>query len=112
MDGSSMPKCGSAMATSSSIPNGPSTLPARLRSAAGTLSRFTSVCRKTSTPIARRRAAGAEILEEPVDHFYGERQYRARDPEGHIWTFTQTMRVVPKEEAERLSGLRIEGWHR
>jgi uncharacterized glyoxalase superfamily protein PhnB len=58
------------------------------------------------------RAAGAEIVEEPIDHFYGERQYRARDPEGHVWTFTQTVRVVSREEAERLSGLRIEGWHR
>ncbi|UCI07536.1 VOC family protein [Mesorhizobium sp. B1-1-8] len=57
------------------------------------------------------RAAGAEIVEAPADQFYGERQYRARDPEGHVWTFTQTVRVVPREEAERLSGLRIEGWH-
>lgn len=60
----------------------------------------------------RARAAGAEIVEEPADHFYGERQYRARDPEGHVWTFTRTVRVVSREEAEQLSGLRIEGWHR
>ncbi|TIU79596.1 MAG: glyoxalase, partial [Mesorhizobium sp.] len=60
----------------------------------------------------KARAAGAEIVEEPIDRFYGERQYRARDPEGHVWTFTQTVRIVPKEEAERLSGLSIEGWHR
>ncbi|AZO16879.1 MULTISPECIES: VOC family protein [unclassified Mesorhizobium] len=60
----------------------------------------------------KARAAGAEIVEEPADHFYGERQYRARDPEGHIWTFTRTVRVVSKDEAERLTGLRIEGWHR
>ena len=39
------------------------------------------------------RAAGAKIVEEPADQFYGERQYRARDPEGHVWTFTQTLRV-------------------
>lgn len=58
------------------------------------------------------RAAGAKIVQEPTDQFYGERQYRARDPEGHVWTFTQTIRSVPREEAERLSGLRIEGWHR
>ncbi|PTE10301.1 VOC family protein [Mesorhizobium helmanticense] len=58
------------------------------------------------------RAAGAKIVQEPTDRFYGERQYRARDPEGHVWTFTQTIRSVPREEAERLSGLRIEGWHR
>lgn len=58
------------------------------------------------------RATGAKIVQEPTDQFYGERQYRARDPEGHVWTFTQTIRSVPREEAERLSGLRIEGWHR
>ncbi|MER8991104.1 VOC family protein [Mesorhizobium sp. M0074] len=60
----------------------------------------------------RARAAGAEIVEGPADQLYGERQYRARDPEGHIWTFSQTVRSVPREEAERLGGLKIEGWHR
>ena len=58
------------------------------------------------------RAAGADIIQEPTDQFYGERQYRARDPEGHVWTFTQTIRSVPREEAERLGGVQIEGWHR
>lgn len=57
-------------------------------------------------------AAGALILEEPADQFYGERLYRARDPEGHVWTFTQTIRAVPREEAERLGNMRINGWHR
>jgi uncharacterized glyoxalase superfamily protein PhnB len=61
---------------------------------------------------ARALAAGAVILQEPEDQFYGERTYRAIDPEGHIWTFAQTVKVVPKEEAEELSGLVIDGWHR
>src|SRR5574341_2468861 len=30
------------------------------------------------------RRAGAAILVEPEDQFYGDRTYRARDPEGHI----------------------------
>lgn len=58
------------------------------------------------------RAKGAEIIQEPTDQFYGERQYRARDPEGHVWTFTQAIRAVSREEAERLGGVRIDGWHR
>jgi uncharacterized glyoxalase superfamily protein PhnB len=58
----------------------------------------------------RARAAGAVILMEPADQFYGDRTYRARDPEGHIWTFAQTVRHVTREEAERASGLKIEGW--
>ncbi|TIL20438.1 MAG: glyoxalase, partial [Mesorhizobium sp.] len=40
------------------------------------------------------------------------RQYRARDPEGHAWTFSQTVRSVPREGAERLGDLQIEGWYR
>jgi uncharacterized glyoxalase superfamily protein PhnB len=59
----------------------------------------------------RAKAAGAEILQEPTDQFYGDRTYRARDPEGHVWTFGQAVREVSREEAERTSGLKIEGWH-
>jgi uncharacterized glyoxalase superfamily protein PhnB len=59
----------------------------------------------------RARAAGAAILAEPADQFYGDRTYRARDPEGHVWTFGQTVRYVTREEAGRVTGLRIEGWH-
>ncbi len=59
---------------------------------------------------ARARAAGAAILQEPQDQFYGDRTYRAVDAEGHVWTFGQTVRQVSREEAEQASGLRIEGW--
>jgi uncharacterized glyoxalase superfamily protein PhnB len=57
---------------------------------------------------AKARAAGAVILQEPTDQFYGDRTYRARDPEGHVWTFGQTVRRVSRVEAEKASGLRIE----
>lgn len=56
------------------------------------------------------RAAGAVIVREPQDEFYGDRTYTARDPEGHVWTFGQTVRQVTKEEAEQASGLKIDGW--
>lgn len=59
---------------------------------------------------ARARAAGASVLQEPEDQFYGDRTYRAVDPEGHVWTFAQAVRDVSREEAERASGLTIEGW--
>jgi uncharacterized glyoxalase superfamily protein PhnB len=58
----------------------------------------------------RARAAGAEILMEPQDQFYGDRSYRCRDPEGHIWSIGQTVAAVTREEAERVSGLKITGW--
>jgi uncharacterized glyoxalase superfamily protein PhnB len=57
---------------------------------------------------ARARAAGAEIVAEPQDQFYGDRTYRARDPEGHMWTFSQPVRKVSREDAEKASGLKIE----
>lgn len=59
---------------------------------------------------ARARAAGAVIVREPEDQFYGDRVYAARDPEGHVWSFGQTVRQVTREEAEKASGLTIEGW--
>jgi uncharacterized glyoxalase superfamily protein PhnB len=58
----------------------------------------------------RARAAGMEILMEPQDQFYGDRTYRCRDPEGHIWTVGQSTKAVSREEAEAASGLKITGW--
>ena len=58
----------------------------------------------------RARAAGAEIIMEPADQFYGDRTYRCRDPEGHIWTVGQTVKAVSRAEAEQASGLKITGW--
>lgn len=54
---------------------------------------------------ARARAAGAEIIAEPEDQFYGDRTYRARDPEGHIWTFGRTVREVAPQEWDKAMGL-------
>lgn len=36
---------------------------------------------------ARAKAAGAEIVVELHDTAYGSRDYSARDPEGHLWSF-------------------------
>jgi len=54
----------------------------------------------------RARKAGAEILQEPATQFYGDRTYRARDPEGHIWTFSQTEKEMSPEEWDKGMGLR------
>lgn len=42
--------------------------------------------------------AGAKILREPADQFYGDRTYTLEDPEGHQWTFTQHVRDVAPED--------------
>lgn len=56
----------------------------------------------------RARKAGAVILQEPDTQFYGDRTYRCTDPEGHIWTFGQTVKDVPPEEYEKSMGLKTQ----
>jgi len=54
------------------------------------------------------RAAGARILDAPQDQFYGSRTYRAMDPEGHVWNFSQEVRTVSAEEMEAATGLKVQ----
>ncbi|MBU1378151.1 MAG: VOC family protein [Alphaproteobacteria bacterium] len=56
---------------------------------------------------ATARAAGARILAAPEDQFYGARVYRAMDPEGHVWTFSQEGAAPSIGEMEARSGLKI-----
>jgi uncharacterized glyoxalase superfamily protein PhnB len=42
----------------------------------------------------RARKHGAEVVDPPTDHVYGERQYTAVDPWGHVWTFSETLEDV------------------
>ncbi len=49
---------------------------------------------------AHARSRGAQIVEEPATHDYGEDywadiSYGARDPEGHVWWITQRLRNPP-----------------
>jgi len=53
----------------------------------------------------RARKAGATVVQEPATQFYGDRTYRARDPEGHIWTFGQTVQAMTRQEWDKASGL-------
>jgi PhnB protein len=46
----------------------------------------------------RAKAAGATIIREPKDQFWGDRDYGAEDPEGHQWYFSQHVRDVSPEE--------------
>jgi len=40
----------------------------------------------------RATEAGATIIQEPEDTFYGARRYGAEDPEGHQWYFAQEIK--------------------
>jgi len=53
----------------------------------------------------RAKKAGAEIIQAPETQFYGDRTYRARDPEGHIWTFGVTVEEkTPEQWNEAVGG--------
>src|SRR5262245_42901486 len=54
---------------------------------------------------ARARKAGAEILREPVMQFYGDLTYRAKDLEGHVWSFGVTVRKMKPEEWAKAGGV-------
>jgi PhnB protein len=47
---------------------------------------------------ARAKKAGARIVDEPADQFYGDRRYGAEDPEGHHWYFATHVRDVAPED--------------
>jgi len=46
----------------------------------------------------RTKAAGAKIIEDLNETFYGERQYVAEDLEGHHWMFATHVKDVSPEE--------------
>ena len=46
----------------------------------------------------RARESGAMIESEPTDQPYGQREYGARDPEGHRWWFATRLAVAAAAE--------------
>ncbi|MCW2529777.1 MAG: glyoxalase [Pseudonocardiales bacterium] len=53
--------------------------------------------------VEHARDAGAIITAEPADMMFGERQYHARDPWGHGWTFSESIADIAPEEWGGLS---------
>jgi PhnB protein len=49
----------------------------------------------------RALAAGAEVIYELDDHFYGDRGGRVRDPFGHQWMLSQRTEILSDEEMNR-----------
>jgi PhnB protein len=47
------------------------------------------------------KSAGATIVRDPEDQFYGDRSYGAEDPEGHEWYFATHVRDVSPEEMQQ-----------
>ena len=51
----------------------------------------------------RARDAGAKVMSEPKEQFYGDRVYEAEDLEGHRWKFAQHVRDVDSKTLKRPS---------
>lgn len=49
----------------------------------------------------RAVSAGAKIVMEPTDQFYGERTSKVRDPFGHEWLLGSHIEDVSREEMQR-----------
>ncbi|WP_437228232.1 VOC family protein [Planctomicrobium sp. SH661] len=55
----------------------------------------------TDAAYVRALAAGAELLAEPQDQFYGERSASVRDPVGNVWHIATKTEDVSEEEMKR-----------
>jgi uncharacterized glyoxalase superfamily protein PhnB len=55
----------------------------------------------------RARAAGAKIEREPADQPYGDRAFACLDPEGHSWSFGQTLQAMTHEDMAAATGRKI-----
>jgi uncharacterized glyoxalase superfamily protein PhnB len=56
----------------------------------------------------RARAAGAVIEREPADQPYGDRSFTCADPEGHTWSFGQTIELMSVEAMSKATGHEID----
>ena len=56
---------------------------------------------------AQAKANGATIISEPSDEFWGGRIYRAKDPEGHYWEFSERDRELPASEWKLPPGVKL-----
>ena len=56
---------------------------------------------------AQAKANGATIISEPTDEFWGGRIYRAKDPEGHYWEFSERGRELAASEWKLPPGIKL-----
>ncbi|HEY9157383.1 VOC family protein [Candidatus Binatus sp.] len=56
---------------------------------------------------ARAKAAGAFIISEPDDKFWGGRIYEARDIEGHYWEFSERDRELDSSAWKLPPGIKM-----
>lgn len=68
---------------------------------------YVHITKDVDAHCARARAAGAKITQELQDLPYGERVYKALDPEGHSWTFSQVMQPMDHAQMAKALGMTV-----
>jgi hypothetical protein len=53
------------------------------------------------------RSAGATVISEPADKFWGGRVYEAKDPEGQHWEFSERDRKLDSTEWKLPPGIKM-----
>lgn len=73
--------------------------------------------RRIDALAARARAAGATIVSEPEDMFWGERIVRIADPDGYVWCFAARLHKFdpdrmpkPAEAVQAVDGPDFDPW--
>jgi len=56
---------------------------------------------------AQAKSAGATIVSEPADEFWGGRIYEAKDLEGHYWKFSERDRELAASEWKLPPGIKM-----
>lgn len=67
----------------------------------GTTVKLGLMSENVDADFARAVKAGAEVVRELTDEFYGHRTGTLRDPFGHEWTLSQEKEKVSPEEMQR-----------
>ncbi len=71
------------------------------RTLGGTTVKLSLMSENVDADFARAVKAGAEVIRELTDEFYGHRTGSLRDPFGHEWTLSQEKEKVSPEEMQR-----------
>ena len=76
----------------------------RIRCVIGTDRALTAPVLCFSLMAAPKVISGGTMVRPVADQFYGDRTYRASDPEGHIWTFGVTVMDLSSADWDKASG--------
>ncbi len=61
---------------------------------------FYTYCEDVDALVAQAKDAGATVVQEPEDMFWGDRIANVLDPDGHVWTFATKVGEFNEEDPQ------------